>query len=634
MNAEPKDRGDSAAGSGSADSAGRGGSADSAGRGGSADIAGNADSVGSAESAESAESDGGVAPHVLRNYALLADGERAAVIGPTGEIAWMCFPGWADQPLFTSLLGGPSSYTVRPRRRYVWGGQYEEGSLIWRNRWMLVGGHVLECAEVLAYPGRTDRAVLVRRPMAEDAPEELEIRLDLRDGDRSLTGLQEVAEGVFTARFGALHMRWQVPCRLEWRDGCAHGVLALEAGEHADLILELSVSAFDDDPPEGDTLLRDTRTNWQRRTPELVGSAAPRDARHSVAVLNGLTSGSGAMVAACTTSLPERAEAGWDYDYRYAWIRDQCYTGLAGAATGVDTLVDPAVRFVHERILSDGENLRPAYTVGGDPIPEQSPIDLPGYPGTVEVRSGNRAGAQFQLDVFGEALNLFAAAARSDRLSPEAHRAAEVAASAVEKRWGDPGAGVWELDQRWWTHSRLVCVAGLRAMASVITTGERASRYLSLADTILAETSRRAVHREGYWQRAPDDERVDASLLLAAIRGALPADDPRSLATMEAVKAQLCSDGYVYRFRAGDEPLGHAEGAFLVCGYWLAQAELASGDSISAVRAFERNRAACGPAGIFSEEYDVHQRQLRGNFPQAFVHAELLHTAGLIGEST
>lgn len=600
----------------------------------SAEGGGGADRGEGAGGGDRGDRDGVTAPHVLRNYALLADGERAAVIGPTGEIAWMCFPSWADDPVFASLLGGPSSYTVRPRRRYVWGGQYEEGSLVWRNRWMLVGGEVLECAEALAYPGRQDRAVLVRRVMAEHAPEELEIRLDLRDGDRAVTDVQEVAEGVFTARLASLHIRWQVPCDLRWRDGSAHGTLALDPGGHADLTLELSVTAFDDDPPDGDMVLRDTRTNWERRTPEIAGSAAPRDARHSVAVLSGLTSGSGAMVAACTTSLPERADEGWDYDYRYAWIRDQCYTGLAGAAAGVDSLLDPAVRFVHERILSDGEDLRPAYTVWGDPIPAQSPMDLPGYPGTVEVRSGNRAGAQFQLDIFGEALNLFAAAARADRLSAEAQRAAEVAASAVEKCWQRTGAGVWELDQRWWTHSRLVCVAGLRAMAAVIPIGERASRYLALADTILAETSRRCVHRNGHWQRAPDDDRVDASLLLAAIRGAVSPDDPRSLATMEAVKEQLCSDGYVYRFRAGNEPLGHAEGAFLVCGYWLAQAELAAGDTISAVRAFERNRAACGPAGIFSEEYDVHQRQLRGNFPQAFVHAELVHTASLLGQVT
>src|SRR6185312_7977070 len=119
-------------------------------------------------------------------------------------------------------------------------------------------------------------------------------------------------------------------------------------------------------------------------------------------------------------------------------------------------------------------------------------------------------------------------------------------------------------------------------------------------------------HPSGRWQRTPSDPRPDAALLLAAIRGAIPADDPRSVATLKAVEDELTDDGYCYRFKSDDQPLGEAEGAFLLCGYWMALAYRQQGDRLAAMRWFERNRAACGPPGLFSEEFDVTQRQLRG----------------------
>jgi len=111
------------------------------------------------------------------------------------------------------------------------------------------------------------------------------------------------------------------------------------------------------------------------------------------------------------------------------------------------------------------------------------------------------------------------------------------------------------------------------------------------------------------------------------IRGTLPADDPRNRATVRAVQDELTEDGYVYRFRHDARPLHKSEGAFLLCGFWMAQVAQACGDTTAAARWFERNRAACGPAGLYTEEYDVRQRQLRGNLPQAFVHAGMLECA-------
>jgi GH15 family glucan-1,4-alpha-glucosidase len=268
-------------------------------------------------------------------------------------------------------------------------------------------------------------------------------------------------------------------------------------------------------------------------------------------VLRGLTSAGGGMVAAATTSLPERAGAGRNYDYRYVWIRDQSYTGQAIAAAGPYPLLDDAVRFVTQRLLADGPGLKPAYTIDGGLVPNQRRLALPGYPGGHDL-TGNWVNKQFQLDAFGEALLLLAAAARHGRLDADAWRAAETAADAIGQRWRDSDAGIWEIDDRPWTHSRLICAAGLRAAAEAGASAALAADWSALADAIVADTAATSVHRTGRWQRSPDDTRLDAALLLLPIRGALPAGDPRTLATLAAYAAELTQDGYAYRFRHDD----------------------------------------------------------------------------------
>jgi GH15 family glucan-1,4-alpha-glucosidase len=333
------------------------------------------------------------------------------------------------------------------------------------------------------------------------------------------------------------------------------------------------------------------------------------------------------MVASATMSLPERAEQGRNYDYRYVWIRDQCFTGEAVAAAGAYPLLDDAVRFVAARLLDDGPNLMPAYTTSGGRIPDQRSLRLPGYPGGYDI-VGNHVNKQFQLDAFGESLLLLAAAARHDRLDADGWRAVEAATDAIARRWTEPEAGIWELDDRHWSQSRLICVAGLRAVSRARgAPAGRIGEWLSLAEAMLADAAEHCTHPSGRWQRAPDDERVDAALLLPGIRGALPGNDPRAAATLEAVRRELAREGYVYRFRQQSGPLGEAEGAFLLCGFVVALAAHQQGETLEAIRYFERNRAACGPSGLYSEEYDVKQRQLRGNLPQAFVHALMLEAS-------
>jgi GH15 family glucan-1,4-alpha-glucosidase len=245
---------------------------------------------------------------------------------------------------------------------------------------------------------------------------------------------------------------------------------------------------------------------------------------------------------------------------------------------------------------------------------------------------GNRVRRQFQLDALGEALLLFAAADRLDALDADGWRAAELAVEGIVERGGEEDAGIWELEPRRWAHSRLTCAAGLRAVAAQRPSS--AAPWLQLADRLVDRTNQDCLHPSGRWQRAPDDASVDAALLLPAIRGAVPADDPRSIATWRAVIEELTSDGYVYRFRHQPGPLDAAEGAFLLCGFHMAIATFQQGNPYDAVRWFERNRSAVGPSGLFTEEFDVVQRQLRGNLPQAFVHALLMESSHLLAADT
>jgi len=300
------------------------------------------------------------------------------------------------------------------------------------------------------------------------------------------------------------------------------------------------------------------------------------------------------MVAAATTSLPERLEGGRNYDYRFAWIRDQCYTGTAVAAHGPHSLLSGALRFLTERVLEAGPELAPAYTVTGQPMPAERKLQLRGYPGGTAV-AGNRVRGQFQLDCLGEILQVMAAAARHDMLAAENWHAVEVAAMAISERWHQADAGLWELDDKHWTHSRLACVAGLRSIAAVARgTADghgfrRAANWGAVADKIMGSLGN-CVHSTGRWRRSPDDDRVDAALVLPVIRGAVATNDPRSRATLRAITDALADDGYLYRFRHDARPLHEAEGAFLLCGFWMAQAMHLRGERAQAAGWFERNR--------------------------------------------
>ena len=436
-------------------------------------------------------------PHALRDYALLADGERGILVSPQGDFAWMCFPGWDSDAVFSSLIGGSGTYSITPQDRFVWGGYYEPGSLIWNSRWV-GGGATIECREALARPSGADRAVILRRVIARQGAARVSVCLDPRGGfgEEPVRKLSRRDDGAWTGELDGMRICWtggaDASPRPDGHRGRALTIdLTLEEGDHHDFVLVLDSGDADVEAPDPDRAWQGVEAEWGG-VPDFERSVAPRESRHAYAVLSGLTTASGGMVAAATTSLPEHARQGRNYDYRFAWIRDQCYAGQAVAKAAPYPLMDDAARFVTERLFEDGPNLKPAYTTAGGPVPDQRRLHLAGYPGGSDI-VGNWVNEQFQLDAFGEALGLLAAASRHDHLDADGWRAAEAAVEAIEARWQetDTDAGIWEIDPDAWTQSRLSCAAGLRQIAAQSPAGdERAARWVSLADRIVSDTGR------------------------------------------------------------------------------------------------------------------------------------------------
>ena len=148
------------------------------------------------------------APHVLRDYALLADGIRGVLVGPQGDCGWLCFPGWDDPAVFASLVGSGGTYHIQPTGRWVWGGYYEDGTLIWRSRWVTEAG-VFESRDALVYPGDPDRAVLLRRVSALEEDGQLVVALDPRaDYGRSPLGPWRRRGECWEARGADMVVRW------------------------------------------------------------------------------------------------------------------------------------------------------------------------------------------------------------------------------------------------------------------------------------------------------------------------------------------------------------------------------------------------------------------------------------------
>nr|MBA2309807.1 glycoside hydrolase family 15 protein [Pseudonocardiales bacterium] len=344
-----------------------------------------------------------------------------------------------------------------------------------------------------------------------------------------------------------------------------------------------------------------------------------------------------------------------NWDYRYTWIRD---ASLTLEALWVAACPDEAHAFfafmtgAAATSLQRGSDLQIMFGIGGErDLTERSLPHLRGWRDSAPVRVGNGAWDQRQLDVYGELLG--AAHRLVDQLNPDHPGAAAwrefllACADAAAARWRETDQGIWEVrgEPRQFLYSKLMCWVALDraiALADVLRAGDRVERWRATAAEI-----RESILTQGWSDEAKSFSQsfgstdLDASNLMMAIVGFLPADDPRMLATIDAVADRLTDDrGLVYRYRAAGgngqdevDGLQGSEGTFLLCTFWLAQALAMSGQVDRARAVFERAVAYVNDVGLLAEEVDETTGELLGNFPQAFSHIGLVNAAWAIAET-
>ncbi len=366
---------------------------------------------------------------------------------------------------------------------------------------------------------------------------------------------------------------------------------------------------------------------------------------HSGVVLRGLTyARSGAVVAAPTTSLPEGVGSGRTWDYRFTWVRDASMTlqGLYIAACP-----DEAGQFfaflarAAATQLDRGLDLQIMFGVGGErDLTERVIGHLSGWRDSGPVRAGNGAWSQRQLDVYGSLLDAaYTLREQLGTLDDETRGFLVAAVDAAASLWQEDDQGIWEIrgEARPYLHSKLMCWVALDRGLSMIDQLRPGDRALVWA--VAREQVRESILGQGWSEQAAaytqfyGSDALDASTLLMPILGFLPPDDPRQLATIDAIEQALQDDrGLLFRYRGGDGFDG-PEGTFLLCTFWLAHALAVTGQ-------VERSRAtllrAAGFAtglGLFSEQVDAATGELLGNFPQAFSHLGLVNAAQALAEA-
>jgi len=363
---------------------------------------------------------------------------------------------------------------------------------------------------------------------------------------------------------------------------------------------------------------------------------------HSGRVLQALTfAPTGAIVAAPTTSLPETVGGERNWDYRYAWVRD---ASLTMKALWVAACPDEASKFF--TFLADAAasqlqrsmDLQIMFGIGGEhALSEREIPHLAGWRGSRPVRVGNGAWLQRQLDVYGELLD--AAHRLVDQLGelgPVTQRFLAAAADTAAARWREKDQGIWEIRgvPRDFLHSKLMCWVALDraiALASHLGAENRVRDWATARDDI-----RSAILSFGWNEQARTftqvfgTEDLDASSLMLVITGFLPGDDPRMRATIDAVAARLTDKRGLVRRYLMDDGLAGAEGAFLLCTFWLAHAQALAGDAEAATATFERAITAINDVGLLAEEVDPVSGEMIGNFPQAFSHIGLINAAWAI----
>jgi GH15 family glucan-1,4-alpha-glucosidase len=383
----------------------------------------------------------------------------------------------------------------------------------------------------------------------------------------------------------------------------------------------------------------DTRKWWEEWCAQCTYDGPWRETVvRSLMVLKCLTfAPTGGIVAAPTTSLPERIGGVRNWDYRYCWIRDATFTLFALINSGYTSEAVAWRNWLLRAVAGDPSSMQIVYGASGERrLPELALEWLPGYEGSRPVRIGNAACTQHQLDIYGEIMDMLHVSWRAGvEHDPNVWALQRLLMRFVERAWNEPDEGIWEVrgPRRHFTHSKVMAwVAFDRAVKAVERFGMdgpveqwRAVRG-QIRDSVLRHGFNSV--KDTFTQFYGSTE-VDASLLMLPLVGFLPASDPRIGGTVAAIERDLLADGFVRRYRTREDidGLPPGEGVFLLCTFWLADTYALQGRVDDALRLFERLLARRNDLGLLSEEYDPREQRLLGNFPQAFSHVSLINTA-------
>ncbi len=597
----------------------------------------------------------------ISSLTLLADGVNVALVTPDGDITWLCHPEPDSPAIFADLLGGTAAgvLSVHPARGGLPLGQdYVADTLVVQTRW--AGLTVIDYLDRSPFPG------------AESPGETAMGRSHLTRLMREISG-RTPARVVFAPRpeFGS------VPVRLEQvraDDGSPLGMRLIGASEplglrapgvtwdvHSDGAHETAVATIDPSTMPGGRIILELRAGtdflgpapiddlrrraiteqyWSSWASKLNLPTSYRGAvLRSALTLKALCHGrSGGVLAAATTSLPEGLGGTRNWDYRYTWVRDGAMSVQAllrlGSSTEAEAYLGWLRRIVDE--LGSAEHLHPLYTLHGHTLGPEAVIEqLPGYAGSRPVRVGNAAQGQVQLDVFGPVADLIADLVIHRGSGPTALHEHEwillcQMVDAVERRWSEPDAGIWEIRDAAQHHvySKVMCWLTVnRAMEVATAVGREQPGWARLRDDIAAEVIDRGFDPvRGAYVSAYDRLEMECASLFIGLSGLLPADDPRFVSTVNAVEDELRDGPTVFRYRHDDGLPGH-EGGMHICATWLVEAYLRVGRRDDAVALFEDILELAGPTGLLSEQYDARTGRSLGNHPQAYSHLGVIRAA-------
>jgi GH15 family glucan-1,4-alpha-glucosidase len=581
-------------------------------------------------------------PCKIEDYGLIGDCETAALVGRDGSIDWLCWPAFDSDACFAALLGdrkngrwliAPTGEITRTTRRY-WG-----NSLILETRFETADG-VVDLVDFM--PPRGKASDVVRLVRGAHGKVKMRMELILRFGfgsDIPWVRKNEKGSGLL-AICGQDMTVLRTPVETRGEDFTTVADFEVSEGEIVPFVLTYGPSHVPV-PAEIDPgmALRETEAFWAEWSERCTYEGDHRDlVLRSLITLKALTfAPTGGIVAAPTTSLPEKLGGMRNWDYRFCWLRDATFTLLALMNSGYTEEALAWHDWLLRAVAGSPALMQIMYGIWGQRrLLEWEAGWLDGYEGAKPVRVGNAAHAQLQLDVYGELIDALHQARMAELKLNEVSWSIECTVlQHLADIWDKPDHGIWERrgEGRHYVLSKVMCwVAFDRGVKSAEKFGFKAplEKWRSLREVICADVCNKGFdHELGSFVESYGSKMLDASLLLLPSVGFLPPNDPRIRGTIAAIEQHLMRDGFVLRHdpREVIDEQQPIEGAFLACTLWLADAHVLAGDTAKAQALFERVVSVANDLGLLAEEYDSEARRQTGNFPQALTHIALINTA-------